>query len=534
MKKYFLFFFLTLLTFTGFSQDVRIVSYPYDTSLFRKHLPNKTFVISEQTNRIYRLTSLATNIQSINTCNKIEIASTSVLADSIRLAFSKINILLADTANKWKLTGNTGTNHDINFIGTTDNKNLVFKVNNKLSGKIDIANNNAFWGYSAQSKSIRATQNVTAIGSYALENNGSLAGGAWYSGNWNTAIGSYAMNKNTYGSGNVAVGTDALRESTTARNNTAVGWDALHYFIGSNGGNTSIGNSSMLFLKNGAGNTVVGDAALYQDTLGSSNTVVGQWALQNVRSGSNNAVLGANAGYTTNKCSATTLIGYAAGYSLPKGDSCVMVGYAAGNSETSTNRFYVDNQARGNLANGRANAFMYGEFNALSSLQKLTLNSNVTVKEKMIIKNIPIGTNDTIVIIEKDTIKKKLLPAASLPYKTWIAKVTFDGINNPVTQIYYNDLGSVTLTRTDTGEYVFSSAGLFTLNKTILYNTPFEIENTDLDLYSSEKTSYTPFTYYTGTNNIEIKYLYPGGGELTDLGLDEVITYIFFEIRVYN
>ena len=339
--------------------------------------------------------------------------------------------------DKWSINGNSGTNHDINFIGTTDNKNLVFKANNKLSGKIDIANNNTFWGYSAQSKSIRATQNVVAIGSYALENNGSLAGGQWYSGHWNTAIGSYAMYKNTYGSGNVAIGADALRESTTARNNTAVGWDALHFFIGSAGGNTALGNGALTYLKNGAGNTVVGDVALYQDTLGSSNTVVGQWALQNVRSGSNNAVLGANAGYTTNKCSATTLIGYAAGYSLPKGDSCVFVGYASGNYETSTNRFYIDNQSRGNLANGRANAFMYGEFNALTSLQKLTLNSNVTVKEKLIVKNIPTGTNDTILIIEKDTIKKKLLPAASLLYwsdtTTYIAtKHDVDTLSNSV------------------------------------------------------------------------------------------------------
>ncbi len=31
--------------------------------------------------------------------------------------------------NAWNLTGNTGTRPDINFIGTTDNKDLVFKTN---------------------------------------------------------------------------------------------------------------------------------------------------------------------------------------------------------------------------------------------------------------------------------------------------------------------------------------------------------------------------------------------------------------------
>ena len=46
-------------------------------------------------------------------------------------------ILSLNSSNGWSVTGNSGTTAGINFIGTTDNVPLVFKVNNLLSGKID-------------------------------------------------------------------------------------------------------------------------------------------------------------------------------------------------------------------------------------------------------------------------------------------------------------------------------------------------------------------------------------------------------------
>ncbi|HOD10772.1 MAG TPA: hypothetical protein PKH91_08495, partial [Flavobacterium sp.] len=37
----------------------------------------------------------------------------------------------SNTTNDWSLTGNSGTNSSTNFLGTTDDVNLVFKRNNK-------------------------------------------------------------------------------------------------------------------------------------------------------------------------------------------------------------------------------------------------------------------------------------------------------------------------------------------------------------------------------------------------------------------
>ncbi len=41
----------------------------------------------------------------------------------------------------WSLTGNSGTNTSSNFIGTTDNQPLRFRIKNIYSGEIDSANN---------------------------------------------------------------------------------------------------------------------------------------------------------------------------------------------------------------------------------------------------------------------------------------------------------------------------------------------------------------------------------------------------------
>lgn len=47
----------------------------------------------------------------------------------------------------WSLTGNSGTNATTNFIGTTDNVPLNFRVNNQSAGMIDGVSN-VFWATS--------------------------------------------------------------------------------------------------------------------------------------------------------------------------------------------------------------------------------------------------------------------------------------------------------------------------------------------------------------------------------------------------
>ena len=46
------------------------------------------------------------------------------------LGIALTGLLNFTSTAQWKLTGNSGTNSSNNFVGTTDNKDLVFRTNN--------------------------------------------------------------------------------------------------------------------------------------------------------------------------------------------------------------------------------------------------------------------------------------------------------------------------------------------------------------------------------------------------------------------
>src|SRR5262245_10820743 len=51
-------------------------------------------------------------------------------------------INLLSTTYGWNTKGNSGTNPSTNFLGTTDNQPLAFKLNNTPAGKFDHVNRN--------------------------------------------------------------------------------------------------------------------------------------------------------------------------------------------------------------------------------------------------------------------------------------------------------------------------------------------------------------------------------------------------------
>ncbi|MGO8055681.1 hypothetical protein, partial [Rhizobium leguminosarum] len=58
-------------------------------------------------------------------------------------------IKLQSAKSGWSLSGNTGINDATQFIGTTDNKILRFRVNNLNAGLIDHNNKNVLFGTNA-------------------------------------------------------------------------------------------------------------------------------------------------------------------------------------------------------------------------------------------------------------------------------------------------------------------------------------------------------------------------------------------------
>jgi trimeric autotransporter adhesin len=178
----------------------------------------------------------------------------------------KSNVESAD----WKLTGNAGTNQYQNFVGTTDNQNLRFRVNNNPSGLI--GNNNV------------------SLGQNTLKNDtlpqAGLAG--------NVAIGVNALKVNTVGGSNIAIGNDALSKNISADQNIAIGDSTMTNIISGFNSNVVIGSKA--FKKNtGSANVAIGNTSMGSNTNGGSynrSVVIGDSAMSNAGSSSDNVAIG--------------------------------------------------------------------------------------------------------------------------------------------------------------------------------------------------------------------------------------------------
>ncbi|MBK7183936.1 MAG: hypothetical protein IPH89_14010 [Bacteroidetes bacterium] len=122
----------------------------------------------------------------------------------------------ASAGNAWTILGNAGTVDGTNFIGTTDNVPLNFRVNNTKAGKIDPLLSNSFYGY--RSGEVATGNQNTAMGTNSML--------ITTSGTQNTAIGVSALSTNTTGSQNTALGYNANVASSGLTNATAIGANA--------------------------------------------------------------------------------------------------------------------------------------------------------------------------------------------------------------------------------------------------------------------------------------------------------------------
>jgi hypothetical protein len=114
-----------------------------------------------------------------------------------------------DSNSFWKIHGNSGTDPLVNFIGTTNQVDLVFKVNGELSGAIQ-------WG---DLGSIEFPYGNTSFGWSSLVNN--------LEGNRNTALGYYALSDDSIGSNNTAIGYGANVLTKATRSSIALGYTAM-------------------------------------------------------------------------------------------------------------------------------------------------------------------------------------------------------------------------------------------------------------------------------------------------------------------
>lgn len=208
--------------------------------------------------------------------------------------------LLQPVGTAWNLTGNSKTDSLGNYIGTSDQKPLVFGVNGSYAGQIGSTGLIAI-GRGAVGTQRTAVPGIIAIGDSALfsntddSSNIAIGNNALYSNdgagnnNNNLAIGNLALLSNTTGAENVAIGHLASALSDTAYDNTVIGYQA--FLSGLRSQNTAVGAYALNTDSIGNDNTAVGYATLATNFAGNLNTAVGSLSLlSNVNGFANTAV----------------------------------------------------------------------------------------------------------------------------------------------------------------------------------------------------------------------------------------------------
>lgn len=198
----------------------------------------------------------------------------------------------------WSLTGNSGMVNGINFIGTSDNVDVIFKRNNIVSGVLNTTN--TIFGVNS------LTANTTGLN--------------------NTAVGVNNLISNTIGSMNTAIGAEVLSNNKSGIQNTGYGYRALYSNLDGNN-NVANGYFSLYSAKSTIGNVGIGASSVRELISGDHNIGIGGDALRLIPGGRGNTAIGGSAGYNLNTVNNyNTFIGFRAAAGLVSGKSNTIIG----------------------------------------------------------------------------------------------------------------------------------------------------------------------------------------------------------------
>lgn len=234
----------------------------------------------------------------VNASNTVQIGNSAVT--DVYFGNENTTVLHGVFPGGWSTNGNTGTDASINFIGTTDDQPLIFKVNNIMSGKIGHLKNTYLGVGSGVAGS--AGDFNTSLGYMALH---SVTGGSE-----NVAIGSGASYANENGSNNISIGHDALYQNTNGFNNIAIGRNTL--WSNQSNWNIAMGDNTLTNNSTGENNVALGHTALAANTTGVMNVGVGTNSLRNNQGGFANAAIGDRSLYSNNSGHGVTGLGFLA------------------------------------------------------------------------------------------------------------------------------------------------------------------------------------------------------------------------------
>jgi hypothetical protein len=191
-------------------------------------------------------------------------------------------------------------------IGGGDNTNT--SIGNTSMRANTGVRNTAFGNASLQANSLGSDN--TAVGYFALNKNTARTNPT-YIGNQNTAVGSYSLQSNTTGTRNTGTGAFSLQNNTTGIDNSVNGYSALK-------SNTT-----------GYRNSAIGSYSLYWNDVGNENTAIGHFSIQQNTSGRGNTALGTNSLQKNTEGNYNTALGYKADVSLTNLTNATAIGYNA-------------------------------------------------------------------------------------------------------------------------------------------------------------------------------------------------------------
>ncbi|MBL7740755.1 MAG: tail fiber domain-containing protein [Chitinophagaceae bacterium] len=276
----------------------------------------------------------------------------------------------------WSLGGNSNINPANQFIGTTDNQPLRFRINNVKGGEIDPVTLSTFWGRGAGQNNFTGRSNV-AIGVDALRSNqyghniiavgdSALFNSAGFA---NTAVGSKVLYSNSSGSANMGIGYQVLNNGNGSYN-TAAGYRAMF----SGGGNWNVGIGPEALYSNGSGtyNVAVGLNSLYANTNGNDNIGIGSSALRVNTGGDENVAIGSSALYSNSQGNYNTAIGKSALSGTTNSLYNTAIGYNAG--------YAYDMGYNNTILGANCIGAFNGQYNIVAIGQGVTCPDNSTVR----------------------------------------------------------------------------------------------------------------------------------------------------------
>jgi len=280
----------------------------------------------------------------------------------------------------WNLNGNAGTNPATNFLGTTDDNNVVFGRNGVEVMELTSKNRIQFNAIDQNIFVDAGNDLLTGSGNTGL-GNGVLAN--LTTGSGNVGIGVIALEANTTGIGNVGIGSLALVSNTIGQTNVAIGSNTMEQNIDGIG-NMAIGGIALRNNTSGDYNSAIGVSALLLNETGDYNTGIGSQALSDNINGVGNIGIGF---LSAQYCS---------------GDYNIGIGWQSAISPALTNAIAIGKNASATISN----SLILGGINGVNSAtadtkvgigttapaERLDIVGNIQMDGKLLI---PTGSNKT-------------------------------------------------------------------------------------------------------------------------------------------